>query len=78
MAPKIPKASLTRGMAPDEWLQPLFSQSIAAYMDAQPLRDAAQSKRPPEIHQFHLGQAIFLDTTFEAQRFRRYDGLMVV
>lgn len=71
MAPKIPKASLTRGMAPDEWLQPLFSQSIAAYMDAQPLRDAAQSKRPPEIHQFHLGQAIFLDTIFEAQRFRR-------
>jgi AraC-like DNA-binding protein len=58
-------------MVPDEWLQPLFSQSIAAYMDAQPVRDPQQSRRPPEVHQFHLGQAIFLDTTFEAQRFRR-------
>lgn len=71
MKTKIPKASLTRGMAPDEWLQPLFSQSIAAYLDAQPIRDPAESRRPPEIHQFHLGQAIFLDTVFEAQRFRR-------
>jgi AraC-like DNA-binding protein len=72
MAPQqIPKASLIRGMVPDELLQPLFSQSIAAYMDAQPVRRPEQSKRPPEIHQYHLGQAIFLDTTFEAQRFRR-------
>lgn len=71
MKTKIPKASLTRGMAPDEWLQPLFSQSIAAYLDAQPIRDPAESRRPPEVHQFHLGQAIFLDTVFEAQRFRR-------
>jgi len=71
MKTKIPKASLTRGMAPDEWLQPLFSQSIAAYLDAQPVRNPAESSRPPEVHQFHLGQAIFLDTTFEAQRFRR-------
>jgi AraC-like DNA-binding protein len=71
MAPYIPKASLVRGMVPDELLQPLFSQSIAAYMDAQPVREPVRSERPPEIHQFHLGQAIFLDTTFEAQRFRR-------
>jgi len=70
-ATQIPKASLVRGMVPDEWLQPLFSQSIAAYMDAQPVRDPKQSQRPPEIHQFHLGQALFLDTSFEAQRFRR-------
>lgn len=71
MAPQIPKASLVRGMVPDELLQPLFSQSIAAYMDAQPVRAPEQSQLPPEIHQYHLGQAIFLDTTFEAQRFRR-------
>ena len=76
MAPKIPKASLARGLAPDEWLQPLFSQSIAAYFDAQPILDPAQSKTPPEIHQYHLGQALFMDTKFEAQRFRRDMAMM--
>jgi AraC-like DNA-binding protein len=58
-------------MAPKEWLQPLFSQSIAAYLDAQPVRDPALSIRLPEIHQYHLGQALYIDSTFEAQRFRR-------
>jgi AraC-like DNA-binding protein len=58
-------------MVPQEWLQPLFSQSIAAYMDAQPAGDPTAPRRPPEIHQYHLGQALFLDTTFAAQRFRR-------
>ncbi|MEK9967498.1 MAG: AraC family transcriptional regulator [Ferrovibrio sp.] len=27
--------------------------------------------RLPEIHQYHLGQAIYIDSAFEAQRFRR-------
>ncbi len=72
----IPKASLTRGMAPDEWLQPLFSQSIAAYFDAEAVLDPAQSKTPPEIHQYHLGQALFMDSKFEAQRFRRDMAMM--
>ena len=76
MAPHIPRASLVRGMAPDEWLQPLFSQSIAAYFDAQPVLDPAQSKTPPEIHQYHLGQALFMDSKFEAQRFRRDMAMM--
>jgi len=76
MATRIPKASVARGLAPDEWLQPLFSQSIAAYFDAQPVLDPAQSKAPPEIHQYHLGQALFLDSKFEAQRFRRDAGMM--
>lgn len=71
MANPIPKASLTPGMVPKEWLQPLFSQSIAAYLDAQPVNDPANATQLPEVHQYHLGQALFLDTTFDAQRFRR-------
>ena len=71
MANLIPKASLAPGMVPNEWLQPLFSQSISAYMDAQPLVDPTLASRPPEIHQYHLGQALFLDTSFDGQRFRR-------
>lgn len=76
MAPLVPKASLVRGMAPDELLQPLFSQAIGAYFDAQPVLDPAQSKAPPEIHQYHLGQALFMDSKFEAQRFRRDMAMM--
>lgn len=76
MAPYIPKASLVRGMVPDELLQPLFSQAIGAYLDAQPVLDPAQSKAPPEIHQYHLGQALFMDSKFEAQRFRRDMAMM--
>lgn len=63
-------------MAPDEWLQPLFSQSIAAYFDSEPVLDPTQSKAPPEIHQYHLGQALFMDSKFEAQRFRRDMAMM--
>lgn len=76
MTMKIPKASIAPGLAPDELLQPLFSQAIAAYFDAQPVLDPAQSKAPPEIHQYHLGQALFMDSKFEAQRFRRDMAMM--
>lgn len=76
MTNKIPKASVAPGLAPDEWLQPLFSQSIAAYVDARPVQDPAQAKTLPEIHQYHLGQALFMDSKFEAQRFRRDMAMM--
>lgn len=67
MAPHIPKASLIRGMVPDEILAPLWRESITPYFDAQPIGEAGA----PEIHQYHLGRALFADVTFKAQHFRR-------
>jgi AraC-like DNA-binding protein len=72
MAPQIPQASIPRaslvpGMVPDEVLAPLWRESITPYFDAQPIGAAGT----PTIHQYHLGRALFADTTFSAQHFRR-------
>ncbi len=68
----IPRASLVPGMVPDEVLAPLWRESITPYFDAQPIGEAGT----PAIHQYHLGRALFADTTFSAQHFRRDPGWM--
>jgi len=77
MAGLIPRASLVPGMVPDEILPSLWRHSIAAFFDAQPL-DAADggAARLPEIHQYHLGQALFIEASFSQQQFRRDAGWM--
>lgn len=68
----IPRASLVPGMLPDELLPELWRQSVAPFHDAIPIeRRDGSTPMLPSIHQYHLGQALFMDTTFPAQRFRR-------
>lgn len=72
MVSAIPRASLTPGMVPNDELPPLWRHSISPFYDAQPVTDPAeQAAILPEIHEFHLGQAIFVDASFAPQRFRR-------
>lgn len=75
MTAPIPSAALLPGMVPDEVLPDLWRQSIAPFFDSRP-RDRARAGQPPVIRQYHLGQALFVDTAFVAQQFRRDPGWM--
>lgn len=69
---QIPRASLAPGMLPDEELPALWRESVAPYHDAIPVeRRDGSAPALPSIHQYHLGQALFMDASFPAQRFRR-------
>lgn len=70
MTGPIPSAALLPGMVPDEVLPELWRQSLAVYYDTRPL-DPEAPAAPPAIRQYHLGQALFIDTQFDAQHFRR-------
>jgi len=68
----IPRASLAPGMLPDELLPEMWRQSVAPFHDAIPIeRRDGSVPILPSIHQYHLGQALFIEATFPAQRFRR-------
>ena len=72
----VPKASLVPGMVPGEMLAPLWRQSIAAYFDSEPVDAVEAVSVLPTVHQYHLGTALFINTSFPAQRFRRDPGWM--
>lgn len=71
MTTLIPKASLVPGSVPLEEHQPLWRQSISAFFDSQPVNDLGPEDPQSVIHQYHLERALFLDTSFEGQHFRR-------
>lgn len=71
MAEAIPQACLLPGMVPDEELPALWRTSIAPFFDSQPLAGPDVNGYRPSIRQYHLGQAMFVDTDFAAQQFRR-------
>ena len=70
MTERIPSASLVAGMAPDEEMYGLWRMSLEPYFETRP----SEPDRPqsiPEIHEYNLGKAVFIDTTFFGQRFVR-------
>lgn len=77
MGSRIPRASLVPGMLPDDVLPDSWSESLIPYFEARPVARATPGPAPlPTMQLYHLGQALFLDTTFGAQRFRRDSGWM--
>jgi AraC-like DNA-binding protein len=69
--PPIPRASLAPGIVPADQLPLLWRDSIAPYFDARPVADAEGPQRPPEIHQFNLGQVLLAESRYSAQTYDR-------
>jgi len=77
MGSRIPHASLVPGMLPDDVLPEMWSETLVPFFEARPAARAPTDPAPlPTMQQYHLGQALFLDTAFGAQHFRRDHGWM--
>lgn len=76
MSTLIPRASLVTGIMPAEQQENLWCQSIAPMLESRCCTGADQAGAAPEIHQYHLGRFLYIDTTFSSRTFRRDRSLM--
>ena len=76
MSTLIPRASLVTGSLPAEQQEDLWCQSIAPMLESRSCRESDQAGKAPEIHQYHLGRFLYIDTIFSRRTFRRDRGLM--
>jgi AraC-like DNA-binding protein len=71
MAGKILKESLVPGSVPEDKHVELWRLSISPFFDAHPVMDTIPPKKLPDICQYHLNKALFIESTFTGQKFNR-------
>lgn len=76
MTTLIPRASLAPGTLPAEELLDLCQRSVAPFFDVKSVEKPAGPQRAPQLHQYHLGNCMFIDTDFPAQTFTRNEVWM--
>lgn len=76
MTTLISKASLVPGALPAEELLHLCQHSVAPFFDVKSVENPAVPPRAPQLHQYHLGNCMFIDTDFPAQTFTRNEVWM--